>query len=58
MIEDAINAQFEFVKFKMFETLINGSVKEICEPMIDGVPYDGGLNRGAKFCGRCRDSTR
>ncbi len=49
MIEDTINAQFEFVKFKMFETLINGSVKEICEPMIDGVPYDGGLNRGAKL---------
>ena len=49
MIEDTINAQFEFVKFKMFETLINGSVKEICEPMIDGVPYNSGLNRGAKL---------
>lgn len=49
MIEDAINSKFEFVKFKMFETLINGTVKEICEPMIDGVPYDDGLNRGAKF---------
>ena len=49
LIEDTINAQFEFVKFKMFETLINGSVKEICEPMIDGVPYNSGLNRGAKF---------
>ena len=33
----------------MFETLINGSVKEICEPMIDGVPYNSGLNRGAKL---------
>lgn len=49
LIEDTINAQFEFVKFKMFETLINGSVKEICEPMIDGVPYNSGLNRGAKL---------
>ena len=49
MIEDTVNSKFEFVKFKMFETLINGTVKEICEPMIDGVPYDDGLNRGARF---------
>lgn len=35
LIEDTINAKFEFVKFKMFETLINGTAKEICEPMID-----------------------
>lgn len=49
LIEDTVNSKFEFVKFKMFETLINGSVKEICEPMIDGVPYNSGLNRGAKF---------
>ncbi len=49
MIEDAVNSKFEFVKFKMFETLINGTVKEICEPMIDGVPYNDGLNRGARF---------
>ena len=33
----------------MFEVCINGSVKEICEPMIEGVPYSCGLNRGAKL---------
>lgn len=49
LIEDTINAKFDFVKFKMFETCINGSIKEICEPMIDGVPYNDGLNRGAKL---------
>lgn len=49
LIEDTINAKFDFVKFKMFEMCINGSIKEICEPMIDGVPYNDGLNRGAKL---------
>ena len=49
LIEDTVNSKFEFVKFKLFETLINGNIKEICEPMIDGVPYNDGLNRGAKF---------
>lgn len=49
LTEDTINAKFEFVKFKMFETLLNGSIKEICEPMIEGVPYNSGLNRGAKL---------
>lgn len=49
LIENTVNSKFEFVKFKLFETLINGSIKEICEPMIDGVPYNDGLNRGAKF---------
>lgn len=49
LIEDSINSQFHFVKFKMFDVCINGSVKEICEPMIEGVPYNSGLNRGAKL---------
>ena len=49
LVEDSINSQFRFVKFKMFEVCINGSVKEICEPMIEGVPYSCGLNRGAKL---------
>ena len=33
----------------MFETLINGSVKEICSVTVDGVPYSDGLNKGAKL---------
>jgi|GEM_PF-2152497 len=47
-IEDAINAQFEVVKFKMFETCINGAVKEICEPMIEGVTF-ANLSKGEQL---------
>ena len=47
-IEDAINAKFEVVKFKMFDTCINGAVKEICEPMIGGVTFDN-LSKGEQL---------
>ncbi len=47
-IEDAINAKFEVVKFKMFDRCINGAVKEICEPMMGGVTFDN-LSKGEKL---------
>ena len=47
-IEDAINAKFEVVKFKMFDRCINGAVKEICEPMIGGVTFDN-LSKGEQL---------
>ena len=47
-IEDAINAKFEVVKFKMFDTCINGAVKEICESMIGGVTFDN-LSKGEQL---------
>lgn len=39
VLEDAINTKFEFVKFKMFETQINGGEVECCNALIDGVPF-------------------
>ena len=39
LLEDKVNSQFEFVKFKLFETQINGGIKEICEATVNGVPY-------------------
>lgn len=47
-VEDAINSKFGIVKFRMFDTCINGTVKEICEPMMGGVTFDN-LSRGEKF---------
>jgi hypothetical protein len=38
-IEDKINALFSFVRFKLFDTQINGAEIECCIPMINGVPY-------------------
>lgn len=39
MVESRINGLFSIVKFKMFETQINGGEVETCEAMVGGVPY-------------------
>lgn len=38
-VEQAINNRFVLVKFKMFNTLLNGQVEECCETLVNGVPY-------------------
>jgi hypothetical protein len=37
-LESKINEKFKFVKFRMFETQINGEA-ECCEALINGVPF-------------------
>lgn len=39
LVENKINSMFTMVKFKMFDTQINGGVVETCEAVVDGVPY-------------------
>lgn len=48
-IEESVNNMFKYVKFKMFDTLINGSVVEVCEPTVDGIPFTTNLNTGARL---------
>jgi DNA repair exonuclease SbcCD ATPase subunit len=38
-LEQRINSKFSFVKFKMFQTQINGGEIECCDALIDGVPF-------------------
>lgn len=38
-IEEKINSSFSFVRFKMFNTLLNGGTEETCESLVNGVPY-------------------
>ena len=38
-IEGKINDKFQFVKFKLFQTQINGAEVECCDALIDGVPF-------------------
>lgn len=38
-LESRINEKFQFVKFRMFETQINGGETECCDALIDGVPF-------------------
>ena len=51
LIEDEINKMFSYVKFKLFETQINGGIAEVCYATVNGVPYDdvnsaGKINAG------------
>lgn len=38
-IEQRVNSMFHLVKFKLFDTLVNGSEVETCEATVDGVPF-------------------
>lgn len=38
-IESRINEKFSYVRFKLFETQINGGQVECCEALINGVPF-------------------
>ena len=38
-LESMINKKFSYVKFKLFETQINGAEIECCKALIDGVPF-------------------
>lgn len=49
MLTDRINDQFEFVEFKLFDQQLNGGLKEICEPIVNGVPFSNALNNGGRI---------
>ncbi len=40
MIEEKVNGKFKFVKFKMFQTLVNGGISEDCTCLINGVEFN------------------
>lgn len=48
MLEDTINKHFTITTFKMVNVLVNGSVEDCCETMVDGVPYRS-LNNAARI---------
>lgn len=49
LLTEKINEQFTIVTFKLFEEQINGGLKEVCEPLVNGVPYSSGLNTAARI---------
>lgn len=40
LLEEKINSKFDSIKFKLFNTLVNGGVEECCISLINGVPYN------------------
>jgi len=49
LLESRVNEVFEFTKWKMFETQVNGAISEVCIATVNGVPYDSGLNNGMRI---------
>jgi len=47
-IERRVNSMFKYVRFKMFDTQLNGGEKETCDTLVNGVPYSD-LNNAAKI---------
>lgn len=47
-VESTINSQFKTVRFKLFDTQINGGVNEICVATVNNVPYPD-LNNAGKI---------
>ena len=39
MVEERVNGKFKLVRFKMFNTLINGGIEEACECTLNGIPF-------------------
>lgn len=48
LIEGQINSKFELIKWKLFDTQLNGGEVEVCEPTVGGVPY-ADLNTAMKI---------
>lgn len=48
-VEERVSGMFKIVKFQMYErNITNDGEKEICEPLINGVPYSNNLNYASK----------
>ena len=39
LITEAVNGKFDHVTFKLFDTLLNGSIEDCCEAILNGTPY-------------------
>lgn len=48
MLESKINSMFDGVKFRLFDTQLNGGLVECCDTLIDGVPWSD-ANNAAKI---------
>lgn len=48
MLTDRINERFDTVRFKLFDTQVNGGIAETCVCTVNGVPFEGALNHGAR----------
>lgn len=48
LITEAVNGKFKHVTFKLFDTLLNGSIEDCCEAILNGTPYPD-MSCGEKY---------
>ncbi|WP_017379767.1 AAA family ATPase [Paenisporosarcina sp. TG-14] len=48
LLEERINAKFEYARFKMFSEQINGGLQEVCETTYKGIPFSS-MNNAARI---------
>jgi DNA repair exonuclease SbcCD ATPase subunit len=48
-ITDSINSLFRLAQFRLFTEQVNGGIADSCDILCGGVPYDSGLNNGARI---------
>lgn len=48
LMEASINRKFKYVKFKLFNKLVNGAIEDCCEALIKGVPFSN-ANKAAQI---------
>ena len=48
-IENGVNGHFQTVKFKLFQSQVNGGLKECCDVYVGGGRLGHGLNTGAEY---------
>ena len=48
-ITQAVNDRFRLAQFRLFSEQVNGETPPACEILCGGVPYDSGLNSGARI---------
>lgn len=55
MVEEEVNSLFHTLAWRMYRDQVNGGQTEVCEPMINGVPYSDAnnaarINAGVDIC--------
>ena len=48
LLQERIDKMFSNVAFRLFETQVNGSIDEVCKPLVNGVPFSD-ANRAGKI---------
>ena len=50
VVTERVNKLFKTVRWKMFEPQMNGGINDqLCEAIVNGVPYGDGLNNAARI---------